>query len=197
MFDIDLPSSIRTAGVYLLYRNKFAFMIGPNKNGDKLGIVRLGGHLEENEGIIDCVKREVREEASVDINVVSSLITYYKSSWEEESYEVKDKKIFDINPILVVGDKTRATALYLAYTEKQMVPAAEAHGIILLNEKEIVKICSEQLTLADFVNSGGDLLQSQKMNFALELNSGPHLRVLSRLMDTDGELIRRFMNRTL
>jgi hypothetical protein len=172
-------------------------MIGPNKNGDKLGIVRLGGHIEENEGVIECVKREVREEASVDINVISSPITYYMSNWEEEKYGNMHESVFEINPILVVGVKKRATVLYLAYTEEQIVPAAEAHGIILLSENEIVEVCSKEISLGDFVRRGCELLQNREMNFELELSVGPHLKVLSRLIDKDDGFIRRFMSRNL
>jgi hypothetical protein len=197
VFDNFRASSFITAGVFLIYENKFAFMIGPDKSGDKLGIVRLGGHIEENEGIIDCIKREVREEASVAINIVSSSITYYMNSWAEETLEVITGSLLDLKPLLIVGDNKRATALYLAYTEERLVPAAEAHGIILLSEKQILEICSDKMTLTDFVNHGGQLLRSQEMNFEFELSAGPHLRFLSRLINCDSGLIKRFTNRTL
>ena len=197
LFDINIVNSIKTAGVFLLYEKKFAFMVGPDKSGERLGIVRLGGHIEQNEKIIDCVKREIREEASTDIQLVSSPTTYYKRSWEEETYEVLDNSIFDIKPILINGDKTRATVLFLAYAENQLIPAAEAYGIILLSEEDIVKICNEKITLSTFVSQGGELLQSQNMNFDYALNIGPHLRFLYHLIETNYSLVEKFVARDL
>jgi hypothetical protein len=195
MFESLDDSSFRTAGVFLLYKNKYAFMIGPNRNGDKLGIVRLGGHIEENEGIVDCIKREVWEEARVDINIVSSPITYFKSSWEEKEFEVIEVDAFGAKPILIVNGVINATALYLATTAGHIVPSAEAHGIILLNEKEIVEICKNEITLSDFVSQGGELLQSQEMDLGFKLSAGPHLRFLYQLIDKEDGAIEGFRRR--
>jgi hypothetical protein len=82
--------SIKTAGVYLLHNNRFAFMVGPDKSGESLGIVRLGGHVEDKEDILSCVRREVREEASANIIMEPSPITYYKTSWDTEACTLID-----------------------------------------------------------------------------------------------------------
>jgi hypothetical protein len=37
IFDVEILDSLRTVGVYLIYQNKLAFMIGPDKSGEKLG----------------------------------------------------------------------------------------------------------------------------------------------------------------
>lgn len=197
MFDIDIVDSIKTAGVFLLYGKRFAFMVGPDKSGERLGVVRLGGHIEENEEIIDCVRREVGEEASVCIKLVSSPITFYMTNWDKETHEVIDCSVFDIKPIVIKGDKSGATALYLAYTEEPLTPAAEAHGIVLLSENDIARICNEKTSLNTFISQGGELLQSKYMNFDWELSAGSHLRFLNNLIETKYSLIEKFANRNI
>lgn len=41
--------NVRTSWAYVLYNGFFVFQVGPTKNGDKLGVVRLGGHRENEE----------------------------------------------------------------------------------------------------------------------------------------------------
>lgn len=42
----EIYNSVQTVGAFVIYKDKFAFMIGPNKEKNKLGIVRFGGHVE-------------------------------------------------------------------------------------------------------------------------------------------------------
>lgn len=186
--------SVRAVGVFLLYKNKFAFMVGPNRDGSKLGIVRLGGHVEENEGAIACAVREVKEEASVRINMVSSPKTYYMRNWEDETYTLVDDCMLETKPIVKKGDETGATMIFLAYTQEQLVPAAEAHGIILLTEEDVFMICDNKISLRAFVNQGGELLQSKDMNYDLELSAGPHVRFLCNLLKINDNAIRNFID---
>lgn len=41
--------NVRTSWAYVLYNGFFVFQVGPTKNGDKLGVVRLGRHRENEE----------------------------------------------------------------------------------------------------------------------------------------------------
>lgn len=193
MFDKRILNSIKTAGVLLLYKDRFAFMVGPNQSCRKLGVVRLGGHKERNEGIISCIKREVMEEASVNITIVSAPTTYYKAYWDEKGCQKVEHLPLEIKPIIVVGNRGRSTALYLARTEQCPIPAAEAHGILLLSKQDIRRLCSEPITLAQFVEQGGTLLQREDLDFELELEAGPHLKFLRALMDMDQALLEDFM----
>ena len=193
MFNPNIITSVKTAGVFLLYKNKFAFMIGPNKSEDKLGVVRLGGHIEGNEDVITCARREVKEEASVRIDIASSPITYWKRNWEDVTCEVIDGSIFDIRPLVIKGDEAGSTMLFLAYTQEQLFPAAETHGIVLLSEQEVFEICNSRIALSTFVSRGGEFIQAKAMNLDLEMNAGPHVKFLCDLLIQNDNAIRRFI----
>lgn len=53
-----LPKEIRTSGAYVLYKGSFVFQFGPTKKGDKLGVVRLGGHRENKEMALETAIRK-------------------------------------------------------------------------------------------------------------------------------------------
>ncbi len=188
--------AIKTAGAYLLHQNRFAFMVGPDKTGEKLGIVRLGGHVEGSEDSISCVRREIKEEASVDIVISDSPATYYMRDWETKTRLLIDGGPYQ-NPILICGNEERATILFLAYTEEALVPASETQGILLLNEKEIQLLCGEKLTLSEYIAQGGQLLQNVEMNPNLKLKPGPHLKFLNQLIQEKNPVIGGFINRQL
>jgi len=130
MVSNDILKSLKTAGVFVLSENKFAFMIGPNKTKDKLGIVRFGGHIENNENVFECISRELYEEASAYINIVSSPTTYYKQSWDNEYIEIIDNIYFNINPLIIVGDVDYSTVIFLGYPQEELKPSHETSGII-------------------------------------------------------------------
>ena len=77
-------TNFRTSGAYVLYRGRFVFQVGPNKDNSALGIVRLGGHREKNETALETAKREVWEEAGVHIDVIDSLDTYHFQEWDDK-----------------------------------------------------------------------------------------------------------------
>jgi len=64
---IHIDKNVRTSGAYVIYKNLFVFQVGPTNKGDTLGVVRLGGHKEDEETAVETAKREVREEATIDI----------------------------------------------------------------------------------------------------------------------------------
>lgn len=85
----------------LFINGLFAFAFGPNRHEGKLGIARFGGHIEANESIVECALREVKEETTLDVLLVSSPITYQIDSWDSRLMEVEDegkevKPIFEI-----------------------------------------------------------------------------------------------------
>lgn len=49
MFELSVLNGLKTVGSFILYKDTLVFMIGPDNTGEKLGIMRLGGHIEENE----------------------------------------------------------------------------------------------------------------------------------------------------
>ncbi len=54
---------MRTAGVYLKYQERFAFMVGTNEENTAHGVVRFGGHIDRDETATECAIRETMEEA--------------------------------------------------------------------------------------------------------------------------------------
>jgi len=52
---MDLNKQVNTAGAYILVNNLFVFMTGPNQDND-LCVVRIGGHRENEETVIECLK---------------------------------------------------------------------------------------------------------------------------------------------
>jgi hypothetical protein len=53
-------------------------MVGPDKSGEKLGIMRLGGHIEPNESLLEFLKRDILEEGSIEAMLLNSPRTFYK-----------------------------------------------------------------------------------------------------------------------
>ncbi|HLZ62576.1 MAG TPA: hypothetical protein VKR06_36995 [Ktedonosporobacter sp.] len=51
----------KTAGVYVNVAGFFVFQVGLTSAGDKLGVVRLGGHREGDESAWECATREALE----------------------------------------------------------------------------------------------------------------------------------------
>lgn len=76
MLDIERDTS--TAGAYVFYNGYFVFMFGfgTNHSEHELGVVRLGGHREKRESVMQCVTREVREEALLDITFFDNKFVY-------------------------------------------------------------------------------------------------------------------------
>src|SRR3954464_12516001 len=46
---VRLIDEVATAGAYVLLDGRFPFMVGPTRDGDRLAVVRLGGHREAGE----------------------------------------------------------------------------------------------------------------------------------------------------
>lgn len=198
MFDPSILNNIRTAGVFILHENSFAFMIGPNKTRDKLGIVRFGGHVENNENIFECISREVQEEASTEVEIIDSPVTYYKRKWDsEECIELDDSLPFTRNPIIVVGDEEHSTVVFLSYAKGKLQPSCETHGIIYLNRADITKICNTKILLDDFIQAGGRIVEQKELDLNMEMVAGPHLKFLDYLMSRNYQLIMSFFNRDI
>lgn len=54
-----------TVGVYLVVQDRYVFVFGPNPAGDKLAVVRVGGHREPGESPHQCAVRETLEETGL------------------------------------------------------------------------------------------------------------------------------------
>jgi 8-oxo-dGTP pyrophosphatase MutT (NUDIX family) len=92
---MDLESRVATAGAYVLADGLVVFMVGPNRAGDRLGVVRLGGHREAGETSWTCAGREVLEEASVRIRPIPPPATYWGARTEEVLGPLLHPDLFD------------------------------------------------------------------------------------------------------
>jgi hypothetical protein len=198
MFELGILNGFKTVGSFILYKDTIAFMIGPDNTGEKLGVMRLGGHIEENESYLQTLEREIKEEGSIEVKLLNSPNTFYKRNWDDNNYnEITDDIALDIKPLIIVGDKMRSTAVFLSYTEEEPKPSSEACGIIFLKENEIKRICSEKLRLRDFLESGGKLIEQKEIDYDMEMYAGVHLTFLNRLMEDKNNLVNRFINGNL
>lgn len=198
MFELSVLNGLKTVGSFILYQDTLAFMIGPDNTGEKLGIMRLGGHIEENESYLQTLEREIKEEGSIEVKLLNSPNTFYKRNWDDNNYsEITDDIALDIKPLIIAGDKMRSTAVFLSYAEEEPKPSSEACGIIFLKESEIKRICLEKLQLRDFLESGGKLIQQKEIDYHMEMYAGAHLTFLNRLIEDKNDLVHRFINGNL
>jgi len=190
MFELGVLNGFKTVGSFVLYQDTLAFMIGPDNSGKKLGVMRLGGHIEDNENLLQSLEREIKEEASVQLKLLKSPRTFYKRSWDDTSYcEITNDILWDIKPLIIVGDKSRSTAVFLSHTEEEPKPSSEACGIIFLKEADIKDICSKKLCLKDFIDNGGKLIQQKEIDYDMEMYAGVHLTFLNRLIEDKKYLV--------
>lgn len=191
-----IPNDIRTSGAYVLYKGLFVFQVGPTKEGDKLGVVRLGGHREDNETAWDTAQREVFEEAQVKISPFSSNTTFYLSEWNEEPTKVKINE--SIAPILIKGnEESLYTIMYLSDSSTLPTPSSESKGLLLLSPANVHLICRKKISLSDYQKLGGVSIIKSEIDTNLTLKPFPQLLFLSRLLNEETELMEHFFNKSL
>ncbi|RSD28789.1 NUDIX domain-containing protein [Mesobacillus subterraneus] len=182
---------VRTSGAYILFNGYFPFQVGPTRKGDKLGIVRLGGHREKDETAPETAIREVLEEAAMDIRIVSSPTTYFKRNWNEPAVKILVNE--EIAPILIKGsDPASSTAMYLAYADTEPVPSNETNGLLLLTPEDIRFLCSNKFTLNNFMEQGGRGVLKNDLNGELLLEPFPQLLFLGELLEKESDLMEEF-----
>jgi 8-oxo-dGTP pyrophosphatase MutT (NUDIX family) len=183
---------VRTSGAYVLYNGLFPFQVGPTRKGDKLGVVRLGGHRERDETAAETAVREVLEESSMKINIVSSPITFFKRNWNDSASKIYTEDEFA--PILIKGtDVASSTAMYLAHSESEPRPSSETSGLLLLTSKDVHLICKQRITLNEYLRQHGRALFKRELNENLLLEPFPHILFLAELLEKEPELMKRFM----
>ncbi|RBP28810.1 MULTISPECIES: NUDIX hydrolase [Bacillus] len=190
---IDINRDVRTSGAYVLYNNLFIFQVGPTRKGDTLGVVRLGGHKENNETAVETAKREVKEEAAIDITILSSPSTYYKENWNAQSKKIKVEN--EVAPILIIDSPYETLSImYIAHSENEPNPSSETNGLLLLSVSDIRLICSKEITLNDYIKQGGMAILKEKVDKELILQPFPQLLFLAELLKKDPLLLQQFLN---
>lgn len=191
-----IPNNARTSGAYVLYKGLFIFQVGPTKEGDKLGVVRLGGHREGNETALETAKREVFEEAQVEIVPINPHITFYLSEWNEEPTKVNINE--PIVPILIKGNEESSyTIMYLSNTLTLPTPSSESKGLLLLSPENVRLICQNKISLSEYQNLDGVSILKTELDMNLILQPFPQLLFLSRLLNEETKLMEHIINTSL
>ncbi|WP_242266758.1 NUDIX domain-containing protein [Bacillus cereus group sp. BfR-BA-01518] len=189
---IHIDKNVRTSGAYVMYKDLFVFQVGPTSKGDTLGVVRLGGHKEADETAVETAKREVEEEASIDITILNSPTTYYKEYWNAQSKKLKVEN--EVNPILIIDSLDESLSImYIAYSKTLPKPSSETNGLLLLSLNDIELICTGKITLNDYINQGGVAILKEKMDKELILQPFPQLMFLAELLKEDLVLLQQFL----
>lgn len=183
---------VRTSGAYVLYKGLFIFQVGPTKDGDKLGVVRLGGHREGNETALATAKREAFEEAKVNIIPFNSKNTFYLKEWNDEPARVKVNE--PISPILIKGSgEASYTVMYLSYALTKPIPSSETKGLMLLTPASIDLICNDAITLNAYHKLDGISILQADIDHNLVLEPFPQLIFLSKLLKKETELMNSYI----
>jgi len=188
---IDIDNRTNTAGAYVLYDGYFVFMFGlsPRHRENELGVVRLGGHREKGESAVQCAIREVREEASLDIDLYRNPCTYIEK--KNRYQKMKGKK--EINPILALKYKSKFSLMYLAHGSGALRPAMETQGILLLHRENIAMICGSKTTFGAYKSNGGKCILAQPLPEEATLVPHTQLHFLHALFDLESEMMAAFM----
>ncbi|OTW72589.1 DNA mismatch repair protein MutT [Bacillus thuringiensis serovar roskildiensis] len=190
---IQIDKNVRTSGAYVIYKNLFVFQVGPTRKGDTLGVVRLGGHKEDKETSVETAKREVKEEAAIDITIFSSPSIYYKENWSAQAKKIKVEN--EINPILIIDSPDETLSImYMAHSENEPTPSAETNGLLLLSVSDIRLVCSKEITLNEYIKQGGMAILKEKMDKELILQPFPQLMFLAELLKEDPVLLQQILN---
>lgn len=190
---IHIDKNVRTSGAYVMYKNLFVFQVGPTSKGDTLGVVRLGGHKVADEIAVETAKREVKEEASIDITILNSPTTFYKENWNAQSKKIKAEN--EVNPILIIDSPDESLSImYVAYSKMLPKPSSETNGLLLLSLNDIELICTGKITLTDYTNQGGVAILKEKMDKELILQPFPQLMFLAELLKENPVLLQQFLN---
>jgi len=191
MFDIQ-SARINTAGAYVSINGLYVFAIGAQLHHNQIPIIRLGGHREDNETGWQCAAREVFEESNLKIKPLLAKVTYLYD-WEvleNEPQKIAWQREDDREPVpcLVVmyrhDEATTLSLMYLADADGIPVPSSEVKGLLLLQEKDIYRLCKEPTTLQQYLGCGGKAIIKDNFDTSLFLEPFAQLRLLSRLLST-------------
>ena len=185
---MNINQIVKTSGAYVLYQGLFVFQVGPTKDADQLGVVRLGGHKEFEETALETASREVYEEASMKITPINSPITYHMNEWGNKPSIIRLDEV--IAPILVKGNEQNSLSImYLASSENEPTPSSETNGLLLLTTEDIHYICNNKITLNDFIQQNGLAILKGNINKDLYLTPFPQLKFLSILLKENEDLL--------
>jgi len=104
----------------------------------------LGGHREGDETALETAKREIFEEAQIEIDLFNPNTTFYLSDWNEEPIKVTINE--PVVPILIKGNEESSYS-YNVSIDKTLTlptPSSESEGLLLLSPENIRLMCREK-----------------------------------------------------
>lgn len=187
---------VMTAGAYVWLDGKTPFMVGPTPDGNRLAVVRLGGHREDGESPWQCAAREVWEEAGITVVPVPPPASHWLSPIDNlgtlQPGMWPSKPGVDVAPVLVVENhqlpSCPLSVMYLARAESPPTPTGEISALLLLRARDIQRIVQGELTLDDYLALGGQAIMRVPQPHHLLLEPFLQLRVLARLLETYPDL---------
>lgn len=193
---MDALRRVVTAGAYVVLDGRFPFMVGPTPRGDRLAVVRLGGHREGRETPWECAAREAREEAGLAIRPLAPPRTYwFRDGRDPAARAPGDRRsagLGAVAPLLVIqGSGARAGRLmpmYLASAAGVAAPLAETRGLLLLSPTEVSRLARAPLTLDGYLRAGGRALLREDLPAHLPLEPFLQLRLLATLLERHPDL---------
>jgi 8-oxo-dGTP pyrophosphatase MutT (NUDIX family) len=196
MDPVALETRTVTAGAYISLSalgGLVPFMVGPTKAGDRLGVVRLGGHREPGESSWECAHREVLEEARLRITHEVPPATY-RATLDEVARDLEHEDWAPLvgeeticPPLLIStrGDDPHGplSVMYLARSDDVPEPAAEAKGLLLLDRADVdYLISAHSLTLREYLQRGGQALFAEDLPLDTPLQPFAQLRWLGQML---------------
>jgi hypothetical protein len=153
MDEVEGSLSFITAGAWVMVDDLFLFQFGPNEQGDKLGVVRLGGHLKDHENPWRCAVRELQEEANLRIDYLFPPCTYQLSQDEGKITPIRwEHPLVKETPVL---RSSRGGVIFLAKSDDQPKPMNETRGLLLLSRSDVFYLSANIVTLQEYLSSGG------------------------------------------
>lgn len=165
------------------------FQMGPTPDESALAIVWLGGHREANETAWECVQREVFEESQMRVTPLVPSMTFQcpKTTLDTEiilepveGFQSPEKE-GQPHPLIIGREATvqNVTPMFLSISHDDPIPSMEAKALILLTRNDVLRLCSERITLEEFQSSGGRVRFRQQMNRKLPFKTIAQLVMLS------------------
>lgn len=189
---MDWDRNVVTAGAFVWSQGRLVFMVGPTRAGDKLGVVRLGGHREAGESTEACAVREVMEEAAMAIRLLPAPATYFAGS----PAKLPGEPLPTIDwpgsprPVLVTERQDGGLAvLYLAVSDDPPVPSNESEGLLLPDRAWLERLTARRYTLAEYLAGGGQAVLRTQMEPGLVLEPSHQLRLFARLLAVHAGLV--------
>lgn len=193
MFNVEADTE--TAGAYIFHEGYFifAFGFGSNLNSHELGVIRIGGHREDGETVKDCVRRETKEETSLNCKIITSNISYH---FDGKNYLTLNNSHSNAPIFITERNNNKLSVMYLAQSDDAPTPSAETQGLLLLRQQDIKTICENKITFKDYINIGGKYILTDKLKNITDypskftLTPKAQIKFLNYLFELEPKLIK-------